>query len=111
METNTQSRGAGAPAGAGVCDMLWLGATLGAELLKGKKSDPAAAHRRWADRVMARDGGADIDVAVLPIEMVGNREHSTTLLGSVPDGGDFQPGHTKASAMRFLAPGALTIAT
>lgn len=111
MPPGTESRGGSAPARAGVLDMLSLGASLGAELLKGKKSDPAAAHRRWADRVMTRDGGADIDVPMLPIEMVGNRAHSNELLDSSPDAGVFQPGHTKADAMSFLAPGALTIAS
>jgi len=111
MQQSTGSRSGGMPARAGVFDMLSLGATLGAELLKGSKSDPAAAHRRWADHVMKRDGGADIDVAILPIEMVGNRAHSNELLASAPDEGVVTPGHTKADAMRFLAPAALTIAS
>jgi hypothetical protein len=110
MQQNAQSRGDGTPARAGVFDMLSLGAALGAELLKGKSADPAAAHRRWADRVMTRDGGADIDVPILPIEMVGNRDHSNALLGSTPDRDELQPGHTKTQAMSYLAPGALTIA-
>jgi cytochrome P450 len=111
MQQNAQSRSGSTPARAGVFDMLSLGASLGAELLKGKRSDPAAAHRRWADHVMKRDGGTDIDVAILPIEMVGNRAHSNELLGSAPDEGVVAPGHTKTEAMSFLAPGALTIAS
>jgi len=111
MHQSTESRSGGTPARAGVFDMLSLGASLGAELLKGKRSDPAAAHRRWADHVMKRDGGSDIDVAILPIEMVGNRAHSNELLGSAPDEGVIAPGHTKTEAMSFLAPAALTIAS
>jgi cytochrome P450 len=110
MSTGTQPRGGGAPARAGVLDLLSLGATLGVERLKGKKSDPAAAGRRWADRVMSRHGGGDIDLPVVPIELVGNREHSNELLGCAPDTGIVQVGHTKTEAMSFLAPGALTIA-
>jgi cytochrome P450 len=59
---------------------------------------------------MSRDGGADIDLSLLPIELVGNREHSNELLASDPDVGIIQPGHTRTEAMSFLAPGALTIA-
>jgi cytochrome P450 len=109
MSTGTESRG-GPPARAGVLDLLSLGATLGVERLKGKKSDPAAAGRRWADRLMSRNGGGDIDLPVVPIELVGNRAHSNELLECAPDAGVFQAGHTKTEAMSFLAPGALTIA-
>jgi cytochrome P450 len=110
MPQSTQSRGAAPPARAGVLDVLSLGATIGADLLRGPRSDPAAAGQRWADRVMARDGGADIDLPVLPIELVGNREHSNEILDSSPITGAFRAGHTRTQAMSFLAPGALTIA-
>jgi len=109
MATSTESRGDRTPVRAGVFDLLSLGAKLGVERLRGKKADPAAAGRRWADRVMSRDGGTDIDLPVLPIELVGNREHSNELLGSAPDD-DIRAGRTKTVAMSFLAPGALTIA-
>ncbi|HEY4305174.1 MAG TPA: cytochrome P450 [Gemmatimonadaceae bacterium] len=109
MAENTQSR-SGTPARAGVLDLLHLGAALGVDKLKGKKSDPAAAGRRWADKVMSRDGGGDIDLPVVPIELVGNREHSNQVLSSVPDLSGFEAGKTKTEAMSFLAPGALTIA-
>ena len=110
MSTRTQSSDGHTPARAGVLDLLSLGARLGVDRLRGKRSDPAAAGRRWADRVMSRDGGADIDLSLLPIEVVGNRDHSNELLASAPDVGVIQPGHTKTEAMSFLAPGALTIA-
>ena len=109
MPKGTESRG-GTPARARVLDLLQLGAALGVDKLRGKESDPAAAGRRWADRVMARDGGADIDLSVLPIEVVGNREHSNQVLASTPDMDGFEAGRTKTEAMCFLAPGALTIA-
>lgn len=111
MTTGPQSKGSG-PARAGVLDLLHLGAALGADLLRGKKSDPAATGRRWADEVMQRDGGADVDITVpgLPLELVGNREHSDEVLSTAPDGQGYQAGHTKTAAMSFLAPGALTIA-
>ena len=71
------------PARAGVFDVSALGAALGAELLRGKSADPAAARRAGPTRVMTRDGGADIDVAILgPIEIVGNRDHSNTRAGN-----------------------------
>jgi cytochrome P450 len=110
MTSDAQSRGGGTPARAGVLDLLQLGAALGVDRLKGKASDPAAAGRRWADRLMARDGGRDIDLPVLPIELVGNREHSERVLWTPPDNAGFEPGRTKTEAMSFLAPGALTIA-
>lgn len=111
MDTGPQSKGTG-PARAGVLDLLHLGAALGADLLRGKKSDPAATGRRWADEVMERDGGSDVDITVpgLPLELVGNREHSEEVLSTPPDGNGYHAGHTKTVAMRFLAPGALTIA-
>ena len=40
---------------------------------------------------MTRDRGADIDVPMLPIEIVGNRDHSNELLGSAPDAGVSMP--------------------
>jgi cytochrome P450 len=111
MGTGPQSPGGG-PARAGVLDLLHLGAALGADLLRGKQSDPAAAGRRWADEVMQRDGGADVDIVIpgLPLELVGNRAHSDRVLSSAPDADGYHAGHTKTIAMQFLAPGALTIA-
>jgi len=103
-------RDGGTPARAGVLDLLQLGAALGVDKLRGRKSDPAATGRRWADRVMSRDGGVDIDLAGLPIEVVGNREHSNHVLATTPDINGFGAGRTKTEAMSFLAPHALTIA-
>src|SRR5262245_24981868 len=108
MDSGPQSRGNG-HARAGVLDLLHLGATLGADFLRGKRSDPGAAGNRWAHEVMKRDGGADIDVASL--EVVGNRQHSDAVLSARPGFGGYEPGHMKTKAMTFLAPGALTIAT
>jgi cytochrome P450 len=108
MDSGPQSRGNG-HARAGVLDLLHLGATLGADFLRGKRSDPGAAGNRWAHDVMKRDGGADIDVASL--ELVGNRQHSDAVLSASPGLGGYDPGRMKTKAMTFLAPGALTIAT
>jgi hypothetical protein len=109
--TGTQSGQGGTPARAGVLDLLQLGAALGVDRLRGKKSDPAAAGRRWADHLMARDGGRDIDLPVVPIELVGNRQHSEQVLSLSPDASGFESGRTKTEATRLLAPGAVTIAT
>jgi cytochrome P450 len=57
---------------------------------------------------MKRDGGADIDVA--SVELVGNRQHSDAVLSARPGPGGYEAGEMKTKAMRFLAPGALTIA-
>jgi len=108
MDSSPQSRGNG-HARAGVLDLLHLGATLGADFFRGKRSDPGAAGNRWAHDVMKRDGGADIDVASL--EVVGNRQHSDAVLSARPGPDGYQPGRMKTKAMAFLAPGALTIAT
>lgn len=107
MDSSPQSRGNG-HARAGVLDLLHLGATLGADFFRGKRSDPGAAGNRWAHEVMKRDGGADLDIASL--ELVGNREHSDAVLSAPPGPGGYEAGRTKTKAMHFLAPGALTIA-
>lgn len=109
MGSGSQSRG---PARAGVLDLLQLGARLGADALRGKRADPAAAGSRWARGLMRRDAGADIDI-VLPgktFEIVGDREHSQRVLSGRPGIDGFVAGATKTRAMSFLAPEALTIA-
>ena len=102
MDTGSQSKGS-VPPRASVLDLLHLGAALGADFLRGKKSDPGATGRRWADDVMQRDGGADVDITLpgLPLELVGNRAHSEQVLSTPPDAGGYHAGHTKTAAMRF----------
>jgi cytochrome P450 len=98
----------------GILDLLQLGAALGADRLRGKRADPGATGTRWATGVMERRGSADLDFALpgLDLALVGNREHSDRVLAGRPgDGPDsYEAGRAKVAAMRFLAPGALTIA-
>jgi hypothetical protein len=105
------SQGA-AHARARVLDLLRLGTRLGAGALGGKRSDAGATVTHWARDLIQRDGGGDLDVAVLgrTIELVGNRDESERVLAGRPGLDGFEAGELKTSAMRFLAPGALTIA-
>src|ERR1051325_11618161 len=95
---------------ASALDLIHLGATLGADLLRGKRSDPAGAGSKWAHDVLQKRGGADLEIAVpgRAVEVIADRGHSDSILSDVQA---YQSGNTKTSAMSFLAPGALTIAT
>ena len=109
MPTGPQSSDSGR-ARASALDLLQLAAALGADFLRGKRSDPAAAGSRWAHGVLEKRGGADVEIAVpgRPLELIADRGHSENVLSAVDR---YHPGHAKTSAMSFLAPGALTIAT
>ena len=107
---NPESGGV-AHARAGVLDLLRLGAKLGAGAAGGKR-DTGAAVTHWARGLIQRDGDGDLDVSVpgRTIELVGNRAESDRVLSGRPGLDGFAAGELKTSAMRFLAPGALTIA-
>ena len=104
MPTGPQSSDSGR-ARASALDLLQLATALGADFLRGKRRDPAAAGSRWVRGVMKKRGGANLEIAAL--ELVADHEHSAHVLDDVDA---HHPGKAKASAMSFLAPGALTIA-
>jgi len=96
---------------AGVLDLLRLGVRLGAGVVVGKR-DTGAAVTHWARSLIERDGDGDLDVGVpgRAFELVANRAESDRVLSGRPGLDGFEAGELKTSAMRFLAPGALTIA-
>src|SRR5262245_20552938 len=98
MPTGPQSSDSGR-ARASALDLLQLAAALGADFLRGKRRDPAAAGSRWVRGVMKKRGGANLEIASL--ELVADQEHSAHVLDDVDA---HPPGTAKASAMSFLAP-------
>jgi cytochrome P450 len=111
MPTGPQSPDGGR-ARASALDLLKLAAALGADRLRGKRSDPAGAGSKWAQGIIQKQGGADLEIAVpgRPLELIAHHGHSHEVL-TAPGGGEgYHPGKAKTTAMSFLAPGALTIA-
>lgn len=108
MVDDPGSRG---PARAGMLDLLHLLARQGAGSFRRKGFDGTAVGCRWARDLMQRDGGTELEVS-LPgqeFEIVGSRAHSAQILAGQPGADGYESGRLKTDAMRFLAPGALTI--
>ena len=104
--------GNGGAATAGLGDLLRLGARLGAGWLRQRGDfDPAATGCHWARELAARDGADSLTIAVAGkrLEVVTARARSEDVLAGPPLQGGYRAGHTKRSAMGFLAPHALTI--
>src|SRR3982751_4519278 len=84
---------------ASALDLLQLGAALGADFLRGKRSDPAGAGSKWAHDISQKSGGADIDIALpgQPLELVVNQAHSDSVLSGTPDVHGYHAGHAKTT--------------
>ena len=108
MPTGPQFSGVGR-ARASALDLLQLAAAFSADLLRGKRSDPAAVGSRWVYKVIQKRGGTDLEIAVpgRPLELIADHGHSDEVLSGFDTYG---PGSAKKAGMSFLAPGALTIA-
>lgn len=115
-ETGAPSMGSAARSGsarASIRDLVRLGVRLGAGYLRhGRGCDAASVVCRWARDAMGRDRGRDLRIPVpgRTLELVGDRSFSEQVLSSPPGPTGYIAGHLKTSAMRFLAPDALTIA-
>lgn len=95
----------------GLSDVFRLASRLGAERLNAQR-DPGQVVCRWAGELMQRDRATAVEIGVLGREflLVGDRARSDHVLASSPAAGSHPAGRLKTEAMRFLAPGALTIA-
>ncbi len=108
----TSGGAARAPARAGVLDALRLGVRLAANALRGRRADAGSAVCEWARALTNRPGGADPEFGIFgrTVELVTDPERSESVLAGRPGFEGYPAGALKASAMAFLAPGALTIA-
>lgn len=98
---------------AGLADLLRLGTRMaGAFLRDPGRFDPGAVGCAWARQLARRepDGTLGISLPGRRLALVTDRERSAEILDGVPGPEGYVAGHLKVDAMRFLAPGALTIA-
>jgi hypothetical protein len=114
-ETGAPSMGSAARSGSArvsIRDLVRLGVRLGAGYLRhGRGCDAASVVCRWARDAMGRDRGRDLRIPVpgRTLELVGDRSFSSRY-SPVRRARQATRWHLKTSAMRLLAPDALTIA-
>lgn len=105
------TREAAPPARVGMGALARLAIHVGRELMR-SRHDVGARVCAWAHSTEGDQGGAHglrVSLGRLRVDLVTDPGRSRTILSREP-GADFGAGRMKVRAMRFLAPGALTIA-